>query len=284
MNTKKQTVFVLSMGIVGVVFSIAMFGVLMAIALPLYINIPLTPEERASYEQMGESLKIFADHGDLLFIPLLLMALVFLVLLLRVLSPGLTLKVKGRVPLAKAIIGFLALFAFMFGAAAMLVALNSAGQGLRVDKALWSVVFFAVAWLLAGEYGWSGELDTWGFGQGTGRRAEIRAGIVLGAASGLVVVMLTWLVAWAFMKYFVLVSEVLDGSGETSFKGTVLLFKGMLFFGALSLATFAAAVAALAPVAMPRKARLKALVMPVALAALMCGVIGYVYLDAATRF
>ncbi len=285
MNTKKQTVFVLSMGIVGVVLSIAIFVVLLAIALPSYINLPLTFEERADYEQMGESLKIVAEYGDLIFIPLLLMALVFLVLLLRVLNPGLTLKaMKGRVPLAKSIIAILALGACLFGAAAMLGELYSVGQGLRADKALWSVVFFAVAWLVAGEYGWSGDLGTWGFGQGTGRRAEIRASLLLGAASGLVAVMLTWLVAWAFMKYFVLVSEVLDGSGETSFKGMVLLFKGMLFFGALSLATFAAAVAALAPVAMPRKARLKALVMPVALAALMCGVIGYVYLDAATRF
>ncbi len=285
MNTKKQLVFTLSMGAVGAVLAVALFGALMAIALPSYINLPLTHEEKASYEQMGESLSILAEHGNLLIIPLILVALVFLVLMMRVLNPALTLKaLKGRVAQVKAIVGFLALFAFMFGAAAMLVALISAGQGLKVDKALWAVVFFAVTWLVAGQYGWAGELGTWGFGQGAGRRGEMRASIVLGAASGLVAVALAWLVAWAFMKYFVLVSEVLDGSAETSYKGTVLLLEGMVFFGVLSLATFASAVAALAPAAMPRESRLRALVIPVALAALMGGVIGYVYQDAATRF
>ena len=106
------------------------------------------------------------------------------------------------------------------------------------------VIGTAGLWLIAGEQGWAGNFSSWRMPHDA---KPVRISL-LGAATGVVIFVIAYLSDIAAKKYFVLVSEVLDGSGETSFLGFKYLALGSSIQISLELSLIAGFAAALAPV------------------------------------
>lgn len=106
------------------------------------------------------------------------------------------------------------------------------------------VIGTAGLWLIAGEQGWAGDFSSWRMPHDA---KPVRISL-LGAATGVVIFAITYLSDIVAEKYFVLVSEVLDGSGETSFLGFKYLALGLSIQISLELLLIAGFAVALSPV------------------------------------
>jgi hypothetical protein len=279
---RRQLVFMLLMMLLGAIAGIAVFGVLTAIAMPGFLDMPLTLDERAGYELMEKRMAFFSKYYWLLTPPMLVMAVVCFIYLLRVLNPGIgRAAMKDRTGLLKTLAAGAALLVCVAGAFMMFGSIYNVRLGLRPDHVLLMAGLYAFAWGISGSNGWAGDLRS--MEMGAGRRGLIES-LFLGAMAGGVVAALAVLVNWSMWKYYILVSEVLDGTGDTSYSGLLLLFKGIVFFSVLSLGIFGGAAAALAPVRKRPDERIKLLFLPGALAIVMCAVIVTWYGDASARY
>jgi hypothetical protein len=102
----------------------------------------------------------------------------------------------------------------------------------------------AALWLVIGEEGWLGDLSSWG----RPRDVDWRRTALLGASAGAAFIAIGSMFSWSFGKYFILVSEVLDRSSETSYLGFQLLTIGLVVLLGSALSLAAAFTIALAPV------------------------------------
>ena len=89
---------------------------------------------------------------------------------------------------------------------------------------------------------------------------------------------------WSFNKYFVLVSEVLDKSGETSYLGFKLLAYYLMFISSISLGILGGLITALSPTYKTTRQRIVRFIFPAMLLAVLISVIAGTYQNAVTNY
>lgn len=277
---KKDIIFVTSAMVLGFVVSIMVMLILGAIAAPSYFNYILTPQEAADIEFIYQKATMMSDYTQWAFLLMLPFLLVTFALFLRVLNPNINAPVFRQTPgRYKASLVALSLAAGYFG-----LSMLAGNDGFSTMLALGILTIGnGLLWGMAGEMGWAGDFSTWKPGH-HGGISSMGTCFALGALEGAVFAGLTNFVSWSFDKYFILVSEVLDGSGEVSVAGYVYLFYGLAFMLVMSFGVAAGFATALAPAYKTTHERKRALMVPVVLLLLMLSVVSYMYRDASVKY
>jgi len=247
---KKDYVFIATAMVTGLVAAIMTMAVLGAIAIPAYKNYILTPAELSDLDMSASRFMPVFEHADYLTIPIVLLLTIALVLLLRAINPNFrweTIKLKPG--LYKAIV--------VIAAAVVVGVLYPVANGLTgIATLLASSILMGCCWMIIGEMGWAGDFSSWG--PATRERGpEFIKCFVYGAIQGAVMAGLFSYADWAFSRYMTLVSEVLDGSGETSYRGFELLFYGLAVLFILISGILAALALSLSPSVKTNAERIK---------------------------
>jgi len=262
MNGKIEKVFPFAMMVLGIVAGLAIVMVLMAIAVPTMSSYLLTHAEKADFEHMAGYADLFGRSGmSWFFVASFAIGLVTTVFFLLVLNPHCMTGVRNwrsraGVKLAASVVAVAAWIVVMVAA---LGGMSGPGGVQAVVQVLIIAGATALLWCIAGETGWAGTFSstTWSLPPAS----SIQLSLLFGAAAGSVLFVLDRLVEWTQGRYFILVSEVFDRSGETSFLGFQLLAVGAMGILGTTFLVLGGFIAALAPV--PRtgqevKRRLKA--------------------------
>lgn len=131
--------------------------------------------------------------------------------------------------------------------------------------------------------GWAGDFSSWKMGV-QGKQAMPVASFILGGLIGSAAFGLYYLFNWSFSKYFILVSEVLDKSGETSYLGFKLLAYYLMFISSMSLGIMAGLITAFSPTYKTTRQRFVRLIFPAMLLAVLIPVILTTYRNAVTKY
>lgn len=283
MKPRTQFAFMLYMTFFGIVFGYVVVSVLMAIAMPAFYNYPMTLQEVADFAKMEETVLSFNEYSDAMSIAVLPLFIIGVGFMMKVLNPLWSLKaLKSKVGIIKGLASLLVLSAGIVLVIDQLGKFYSLQSEFKPANGIVILALFALMWLIAGEGGWAGELEGFGFGARDNR--DIKATLLYGAACGIVVAGLGVIYQWAFWNYFLLVSEALDGTAETSYKGFQFLTTGIVTLAAFSLVTFGAAVFALSPVSVSRKERNAALRLPIVLILVTVVAFGISYNNAEAKY
>jgi hypothetical protein len=218
---KKQLSFMAVMMILGVLSAALITVILGAIAVPTFDSYLLTLAEHQDYKRMWELFGPLGENADPLLWFGAFLSVAVLILLIKALNPWISLKKmrSGRAA-GKTIVIILAVL--LLGT--LYTFLTDAMNGI-VWQVLFAPLVFGAIWLIVGEAGWAGNLASWKYehkDDGPGISGTMIMGALWGLAAGLLGVF----VNQAFDKYFIVVSEVLDGTGETSYTGFLQLFAG----------------------------------------------------------
>lgn len=278
---KMKFAFISAAVVFGLVLGLASTLVLLAIALPSSTGYLLTLAEKADYDLMAKNLEWVSRAGSMnvVFVIAGLIFFITLILFMAILNPRLGNAMKSKK-------GFLKLLVVLFGSMVWFYLLkipvtmpgDTGGQG------PWNMVVLiagtAMLWLAAGEAGWAGDFSSWKMGV-QGQRARPMESLVLGGLVGGASFGLLSFLNWALNKYFILVSEVLDKSGDVSYRGYTLLACGIIFLCAMAAPIIAGFIVALSPTyGTPRQRRLQ-LIFPGALLLVVAAIIGGTYWKAA---
>jgi len=280
---KKENVFVTYMTFAGAVSGFLVTAILMAIAIPGYDNFLLTISEKHQFDMMAKAMGwvMFLNNNWIMISLFVLIAGTGWVLFLRVLNPNIGKGIFRPVPIAKLIIAVLIAFVAvpflilllkeLLGIRSGVFSVISIGQPQsETGSIIKSIVFhslvsyglqFGLIWIIIGEKGWLGDLSSWKMPAGSTRRGNILT-FASGTVVGLGMAVLLILQNWFFNKFFILVSEVLDKYGETSFLGFLyFLVELVILFGVFAF-VFSGLAVALAPVERDAAYRKQKLIMP----------------------
>lgn len=245
---KKDISFVLAMFLFGTIAGLLVTLILMAIAVPQFTQYQLTVAEKADWERIASYTDLLTGSSSWIILAAASLALggILMLLFLRMVNPHITtaLKRPRSVAGAKFLVVFIASLVWLY------LLINLSGSFYlqsEISKLIQfgvSVVGTAGLWVLAGERGWAGDFSSWRMP----RDAKPMRISLLGAVTGAAVFAITYVFDVAMGKYFILVSEVLDGSGETSFLGFKYLALGTSLQISLELLLIAGFASALAPV------------------------------------
>lgn len=246
MIKKSEKLFLVVMTAFGITAGAAVAGVLMAIAAPAMNPYLLTLSEKADMDRMSSYAGLFTGAGA--YISLFLSSaagIAALTLLLGVINPHWKNGVRNWKSKAgmKQMASALTVIGWFI---AVVSAVSGSPSSTIVVQFLVLTAATAFLWSIAGATGWAGELTE------TPEQTQPKNGrtwtAFSGAAVGVSAFTLVRLVEWTQGKYFILVSEVLDRSGETSFLGYQLLATGFIVMLGTALLLFGWFIVALAPV------------------------------------
>jgi hypothetical protein len=246
---KIVSVYILMMVIVGILAGIAITLVLMAIAVPQFTEYQLTLNEKADWNRIASFGSLMMNSASWIFLAVASFGIVTIIILLflRVLNPHSVMALKRW----RSVAGAKLLIVFLLSLAWLYLLLDISDSFYIMQKGMSKAIQFGIyvmgtagLWLIAGERGWAGDFSSWRMPQ----NAKLVRISLLGAATGIVIFTITYLADIAAGKYFILVSEVLDRSGETSFLGFKYLALGFSIQISLELLLIADFAAALAPV------------------------------------
>jgi hypothetical protein len=275
---KKQLTFMAVMMFLGVLAAGYITVVLGAIAVPAYDSYLLTLAEHHDYQRMHEIFGPLGANADPLIVVALVLLAATLTLFLNTLNPNLRLK---RLKTGRAI-GKLSVIILVVVSVAVLYSFLSDG----VEGTLWLLlvtpVAFSLVWSVAGETGWAGDLTTWKYERSSGQQ-NLTGTLTMGAMWGVTAALIGIFSSQAFNKYFILVSEVLDGSGETSYAGFIQIFEGLAFLLSLGGGILIGLAFSLAPTTTPPESRKRLLFPPAILLLIFLLVIGGGYLYSVAR-
>jgi len=168
-------------------------------------------------------------------------------LFLRVLNPQSVMALKKW----RSVAGAKLLVVFLLSLAWLYLLVNESGSVYITQRDISKSIQFGIyvigaagLWLIASEQGWAGDFSSWRMSHDA---KPIRI-LLLGAATGDLIFAITYLSDIATEKYFILVREVLGGSGEPSFLGFKYLALGLSIQISLELLLIAGFAVALAPV------------------------------------
>ena len=284
---KKEITFISAMILFGAVLGIGIISIIVAIAAPDFARTLLTFQEKADFELMWQNAGWITEHSYLIKYPLLLIAILTLALFFVNLNPHVKNKLKLKNPGLKFLVIFLGVLAsliFLIFTSGRIS--NLLNFDIHSPNAANFIIFSfttGLLWFVAGEMGWAGDFSSWRMGIAGGENRPVAA-FILGTVVGSAVYGLSFLYNWTFNNYFILVSEVLDQSGETSYLGFKLLGYELIFTTAISLGIIAGLIVALAPVYRTCQQRFKWLILPVALSTVLAVVIFAVYTNAAKKY
>jgi hypothetical protein len=255
---KKQLSYMAVMMILGVMAACLAIAILGAIAVPVFDSHLLSIAEHNDFQRMHAIFGPAAEGPEPLLVLALLIVLSAIILLLAALNPNFRFE-KMLDPKAAgkgAVILLAALGLVVFS-----VFLEEIGAGGILLRFFYLPLASGALWLLAGENGWAGDLSTWKSQTSTGdpdRPAIILMGVLWGLTAGL----LTLFSKQLFQKFFIVVSEVLDGTGETSYVGFVWFLVGISVLIALAGGILMGLAFSLAPAVMDREQRSRMLMAP----------------------
>ncbi len=284
---KKEITFVSAMIVFGAAIGIGIISIIVAIAAPDLVKTLLTFQEKADFELMRRKAGWIIEHIYFIKYPLLCIAVFTLILFLVNLNPHVKNKLKLKYPGLKFLVIFLGLLAcfilLIFTGDRISNLLNFDIQSPNAANFLIFSFTTGLLWFIVGEMGWAGDFSSWKMGIAGGENRPVAA-FILGTVVGSAVYGLSFLYNWTFNKYFILVSEVLDQSGETSYLGFKLIGYELMFTTAIFFGIIAGIIVALAPVYRTCQQRFKWLILPVALSTVLAVVIFAVYTNAAKKY
>lgn len=280
-NMKREIIFISAMMVVGAVLGLAVTSILTAIAVPSYNNLLLTVKEKTDFDLMWKNLGWLAKNPTIILVVLTISALVAGVLTILSLNPNFSRdRFRGKIGRLKISLVMLGCFIWVFlllgGGIRIIGALFYQAQTSDLSVFILCFTGTGVLWLIAGEMGWAGDFSSWKMGI-EGREAEPALSFILGGIVGSVLYGSLYLNEWMFMKYLVLVSEVLDKSGEVSYLGFKLLTYESMFMSGMSFGILAGFILTFSPRYLTVRQRLLRLASPAILLVVMLGVISNVY-------
>ena len=276
----KETAFIIAMLVFGIVAGVEIIAIIMAVAIPATIPYLLSVAEKADQEQMAAFSRVLTGPvmEKILVILFIIAALLCLVLFLNIINPHIMKGLRNWRSKAgvKLLVVVLSLYGWLFLLLLPLDSLYSAGPGTaRIVQFVFLVAGSGALWFAAGATGWAGDYSSWGMPT----EAKPRSTILLGLAAGAAAFAVLSLVSWTSYEFFILVSEVLDRSGDTSFRGLRLLLYGLVIMLGIAFPILAGIFTALAPIPLSRQERQQKLKFPAAVL-VVCGVLllaGYGY-------
>lgn len=240
---KKQILYMIAEMVLGVLAASLIAAILTSIAIPNLINTLLTWPEYQDYQHQKVLLETLNINPVFLAVYGFLISTGGFLLFLNILNPSInfknlrTRKAVGKIlVIVLAVLFWCAFFGFLMDV--------MSGIGWQV---LLSSMAMGVIWLIAGETGWGGDLTSWKY-ENKGSGPGIKGTLLMGALWGSTLPLYGIPFNYAGGKYFILISEVLDGSSETSFTGFLLLFAGMTFILSFSFGILVGLIFPLAPV------------------------------------
>jgi hypothetical protein len=246
---KKETTFILAMFIVGPFAGLAITLVLLMIAIPQFTQYQLTLAEKADWDRIALYGNLMMSSSSWILLAAATFAIVTIIMLLflRALNPQSMMALKKW----RSVAGAKLLVVFLLSLAWLYLLVNESGSFYITQWDISKSIQFGIyvigtasLWFVAGEQGWAGDFSSWRMPHDA---KPVRI-LLLGAATGIVIFAISYLSDIAAGKYFILVSEVLDGSGETSFLGFKYLALGSSIQFSLELSLIAGFAVALAPV------------------------------------
>ncbi|MEK6743224.1 MAG: hypothetical protein AABZ15_06430 [Nitrospirota bacterium] len=244
-----EKLFLVAMTVCGITAGAAVAGVLMAIAVPATSPYLLTLAEKADVARLSGYLGWLTGTGMyLISLMALVVGIAALTLLLGVINPNIVSGAKNWRSRAGAKLA-VSIAALIGWVAVLTAAIGGSSESQLIHQVIQVLVVAsttALLWFISGETGWAGIFSTssWALPP----PGERKRTLLLGAAVGLLAVALIGMVEWTQGKYFILVSEVLDRSGETSFLGYQLLAVGFIVMLGTAFPLCGWFVVALAPV------------------------------------
>lgn len=274
-NLRKQILFISIAMLIGITTACLIIAILGAIAVPVFDSHLLTIAEHNDFKRMQAIFGPVAESPEPLLVLALLIVLSALTLLLAALNPNFRFG-KMRDPKAAAK-GAVILFAAL-GLTVLSAFLEEIGAGGILIRFVYLPLASGALWLLAGESGWAGDLSSWSFQPAKsdpGRLATILMGVLWGLTAGL----LAMFGSQIFQKFYIVVSEVLDGTGETSYAGFIWFLAGVAFLVALGSGIIIGLAFSFAPAVVDREERSRMLLVPGILTAVlfMVSAGGYLY-------
>jgi hypothetical protein len=286
---KKEIAFIASMIILGIALGIGIVAI-MAIAVPSYAGLILTHAEKADFELMSQKFSWIAKNPYPLFGILILFIMTTGSLFFVNLNPNFKNTYKEKTARLKS-----AAVLLLSGGCLLLLLVPVTNilnlfSGFLLPWAQNNIAVFlffflgtGLLWFIAGEMGWAGDFSSWKMGV-QGKQAMPVASFILGGIIGSAAFGLYYLFNWSFDKYFILVSEVLDKSGETSYLGFKLLANYLMFFLSMSLGIMAGLITAFSPTYKTTRQRVVRLIFPAMLLAVLIPVILSTYQNAVKKY
>ena len=245
---KRETTFVVAMSVFGIIVGLFLVVILMAIAVPSFTQYPLTIAEKADWDLIAKYSEYAFGSSSIVVYSVFLALLLFVIFLfLWAINPHMKNALKkwrsiaGAKLLVVTALALCLIYLLVFWSDSMFTMEQNTSKAIQF---LIFVTATAGLWFVAGAEGWAGDYSSWRLT----KDAKPARVLFLGAATGTLLFAAYHLFDWSFKKYFILVSEVLDRSGETSLLGFKLLAIGNIVCFGLELPLFAAIVNALAPV------------------------------------
>lgn len=275
---RKDYTFIVSAMMIGIVLALMSMAILGAIAMPAHNNYILTHAEKADMDLIASRFTPALEYSKYILWVLVPLMVFAMGLFLRAMNPRLgkdTIRLRPGLYKAIVVVVALVLAGVLF---AKIVDLHS---GIVVLLA--SSVLMGCLWMVLGDMGWAGDFSSWK--PGTAERGpELLKCFAYGAVMGAVAVGVLSLTSIAFNKYFVLVSEVLDGSDDISSRGFELFLYGLLVLFVFNAGVLASLALALSPSVKARAERIKNLAIALVLIC-ACLVMSYgIYLNAVDKY
>lgn len=279
---KKEISFIALMSICGLVTGLAITAILMAIASPDHLtNQILTIAEKQDLVTMiGMAERITGNTTLFIFLPTLTVSLITVLFCLLILNSQITitnlrsrtakLKLSAVLVTLAGVYALAAVIEYALGITINRPFLTSISEkdisGIPIILAYFeTAVLGGLTWLIVGETGWAGDLSSFKMGSADKKARPIEC-LVLGALAGILTTSLFFSLNWTFNRFFLLISEVFDQSGETSFLGFKYLGLMMVTMLTVCGCIVAALTLSLAPVNRDWSYRCRRLILPAALA------------------
>lgn len=265
----KEVRFIVLFMLLGGVVGLSIVLILTTIAAPAYDNYILTLKEKADFEHIGNVGRLIPP-APIVWILFLVMGASSFASFLSALNPHIKGAIRNKTSFFKAITVVIA--SFLLICIAVYLA--------NIEKLIFLPLILSILWLVAGESGLAGDCSSWK------RRANARPAeaLIMGGVAGGALWGIIRLFEWGGSKYFFLVSEVWDRSGETSYLGFKLLGCGLISAFMLGMGIFASLTLALSPTYRTAKERLVRLVFPLLLISGSCLLVVITYKWASAKY
>lgn len=285
---KKEIAFISAMVVFGAVLGIMIVVLLGAIVVPSYTGSLLTIQEKADYEIMAKNFAWFSKYLYFVIAVTLAIGLMTFILFFLTINRNFNNQLKGKTTKLKVttvafLCGACFLPLFIFTDNTVISWFTSKQPASDILTLIVYLLSFGLMWFIAGEIGWAGDFSSWKFSC-CDKKSKPFFAIALGAIVGASAYGLAYLNKWVFDKYFFLVSEVLDRSGEMSWLGFKLLAYGLVFMSGFSFAILAGVIITLVPQQITTRQRVLKAISPLILIVVFVSIISFKYNDAVTKY
>ncbi|HBO84326.1 MAG: hypothetical protein A2073_05665 [Deltaproteobacteria bacterium GWC2_42_11] len=280
---KKEIIFISVMTVLGVALGLGIIIILASVGMPNYSEMLLSLQEKTDFEMMSKSLIFSPGSGKMTItsVVFLILATTASVLFASNMNQNILNALRHKNTIFKALVVFLGCLGYLI---LPLLFLNKIFflQSTSPDSIilLLSVFITGILWFFAGETGWAGDFSSWRIGN----NAKPAKTFLMGGMTGIIAYLLSFINGWAFNKYFILVSEVLDKTGETSYLGFKLLAYGLMFMSGISLCILAGVIVALSPTYKETRQRITGIIFPSILFIIFISVVAGVYQNASKKY